>query len=75
MKASEINKAEDAQRYVEGCLIDLETGISTKSETMDNLLEYTERIIEVCDVNINFAVYLTGHSKETIKQMFKDFIK
>ena len=47
MKAEDINSVDDCERYLEGCLNDFEFGISTKSETMGYLIEYTLRIIEV----------------------------
>jgi len=59
MKVDDIRTIEDAQRYVEGCLNDLENGITTKEETLSYLGEYTmylmkyfyERTIEKIKAN------------------------
>ena len=51
MKASDINTLKDAQGYVEGCLNDFETGISTKDETIKYLGEYTLRLMEIFEKN------------------------
>lgn len=53
MKAEEIKTIKDAQRFVEGCLNDFESGVSTKEETMLLLLgDYTVVIIELYNKEI-----------------------
>lgn len=47
MKAEDIKNKEDANNFVEGCINDFEAGISTKSETITLLGEYTEALIEL----------------------------
>ena len=47
MKTSHIHTIQDMQRYVEGCINDFETGVSTKDETIDALRDYTIRVIEL----------------------------
>lgn len=47
MKAEDINTAEDAERFCEGCLNDMEMGIATKAETMKQLAKYTGRLNEL----------------------------
>jgi hypothetical protein len=39
MNIDQIKTTADIEIYIEGCLNDFETGISTKSETMTNLCE------------------------------------
>ncbi len=47
MNVKNIRSISDMQHFVEGCLNDYGTGISTKEETMKNMEEYTSRVIEV----------------------------
>ncbi len=47
MKVEEITSMGDAEIFVEGCLSDFEAGISTKEEFMENMAEYTLRIVEI----------------------------
>ena len=47
MDVKKIMTLEDANRYVEGCINDFESGISTKGETMSLLGEYTGRLMEL----------------------------
>lgn len=47
MKATDIRTIEDAQRYIEGCINDLDAGISTKQQTIDYFAEYTLRIVKM----------------------------
>ncbi len=47
MNTKDIHTLADAQRYVEGCLNDLEDGISTKAVTLELLFEYTMRVMEI----------------------------
>lgn len=47
MKAKDIITIGDAERFVEGCINDLDDGISTKSETIAHLGEYTARLMEL----------------------------
>jgi len=42
-----MKSVEDCERYLEGCLNDFESGISTKKETMSHLIEYTIRVVEI----------------------------
>ena len=45
MKVEDIKTISDAQRYVEGCLNDYESGLSTKEETLHYLGEYTMHLM------------------------------
>ena len=47
MKAEEIKSVDDISLYIEGCLNDLEGGISTKEETDKYLHELVTRVTEV----------------------------
>jgi len=47
METKNIKSVDDCERYLEGCLNDFETGISTKAETMSYLIEYTIRVVEI----------------------------
>ena len=47
MNVKNIRSISDMQHFVEGCLNDYGTGISTKEETMKNMEEYTSRVIEI----------------------------
>jgi len=39
MKATEVKSEQDILNFLEGCLNDFETGLSSKNETMQNLVE------------------------------------
>lgn len=47
MEAKNIKSVDDAERFIEGCLNDFESGIATKSDAMKHLADYTARIIEM----------------------------
>lgn len=46
-KICAIDTAKEAQHIVEGIINDFESGISTKSETMKSLGEYTARLMDL----------------------------
>lgn len=39
MKAEDVNSEDGILIFIEGCLNDFESGVSTKKETMDNILD------------------------------------
>lgn len=47
METKDIKTIKDAENYIEGCMNDFESGVSTKEETITYLGEYTTRIIEL----------------------------
>lgn len=47
MKAKDITTIGEMQTFVEGCINDFDIGISSKDETMENLRDYTFRILEM----------------------------
>lgn len=47
MKIEDIKSVDQMERFVEGCLNDFESGVSTKEETMSLLGDYTIHVIEV----------------------------
>ena len=53
MKSEDINTAEDCLIYIEGCLNDFESGISTKEETMNLFLDMVIRINDLAGVKID----------------------
>ena len=65
MKVENIRTLDDASNYVEGCLNDYEAGISTKSETLGLLGEYTARIMELWADNVKANPSLLGLQKTT----------
>lgn len=52
MKAQDINSTEDCLIYIEGCLNDFESAVSTKAETMNLFLDMAIRIHELAGVKI-----------------------
>jgi hypothetical protein len=52
MKAQDINSTEDFLIYIEGCLNDFESAVSTKEETMNLFLDMVIRIHELAGVKI-----------------------
>lgn len=53
MRTENIKTIDDAQQYVEGCINDFESGISSKQKTLNLLGEYTARIMEIFAKNQN----------------------
>jgi hypothetical protein len=47
MDVENIQSVNDANRFVEGCINDFESGISTKEETMGLMGKYTARLMEL----------------------------
>ena len=47
MKVEEIKKASDAFIYIEGCLNDFESAISTKEETLGLLVDLVIHVVEL----------------------------
>lgn len=39
MNVNEINSSEDILNFIEGCLNDFETGVSSKNETSGNIID------------------------------------
>ncbi len=60
MKVENIKTIDDAQNYVEGCINNYESGISTKSETLSLLGEYTARLMELFAENVKANPSLLG---------------
>ena len=44
MKVEQIRTADDVERYIDGCLNDYEAGVSTKDETVVNLVELVAHV-------------------------------
>ena len=64
LEAKNIKTIEDMQIFVEGCINDFESGISTKEETIRFLKEYTFRVIELSNSVINWVAF-DFHKLET----------
>ena len=66
MNVKDIKTLDDAQNYVEGCINDYEAGISTKSETLGLLGEYTARLMELWADNVkaNPAILGLQHNQQ-----------
>ena len=60
MNVENIKTLDDAQDYVEGCINDYEAGISTKSETLGLLGEYTGRLMELFAENVKANPSMLG---------------
>ena len=60
MKVEDIRTLDNAQDYVEGCINDYEAGISTKSETLGLLGEYTARLMELFADNVKANPSILG---------------
>lgn len=48
LEAKNIYSFKDMQNFVEGCINDLDFGISDSKETIKHLKDYTFRLIELC---------------------------
>ena len=44
MKVENVSTPDDIERYIEGCINDLQAGISTKDETIVNLAELVAHV-------------------------------
>ncbi len=47
MKVEDIKTVDDMERFVEGCLNDMDAGIATKAETIRHLADYTVHIVQL----------------------------
>jgi light-regulated signal transduction histidine kinase (bacteriophytochrome) len=80
MEAKDINTIQDMQYYVEGCINDLDAGISTKEETIKYFKEYTLRIAELYSnkgkyMSINDAIaIIKGLPPSQAIQKIKSFL-
>lgn len=65
MKARDIKSVDDAERFVEGCLNDFESGVATKGETMQHFARYTGRLLEMASIK----------AKMKLQKILEEFIK
>jgi hypothetical protein len=84
MKAEQINSEEDMLNYIEGCLNDLQFGISDRRETISSIIELIEFVTKLKKKNrstkANALYWLwmkcledeTGQPKEDYHDYFKD---
>ncbi len=75
MEVENINTLDDAERFVEGCINDLEAGLAWKSETMKQFARYTGRLQELAYqkyLPIIEAAFVSGRSQTSWEQFKKD---
>jgi hypothetical protein len=53
LEVKNIKTIKNMQNFVEGCINDLEAGLSDKKETISNFRDYTFRIIELTIEKVN----------------------
>lgn len=68
MEANQIKTAEDAQSFLEGCVNDLENGIMTKAEFMQEMAEYTSKIGSMTRKGIIMNGLDKGHMRTIFEQ-------
>ena len=52
LKIEDIKTVSDMQRFVEGCINDLDAGVATKEETVNHLKDYTMKVITLIVENV-----------------------
>lgn len=52
MKLQDVKKPEDILNFIEGCLNDMEAGVSSKNETVGNMVDLISYLIKEKEKNL-----------------------